>query len=328
MQRLEYLDRAKALAILLVVFGHLARQAPVGAEWYDAAKAVVYMFHMPLFMFLSGYVFWYSQSVDRAIGDFRGFAASRTWRLLVPFVVMAVIIIAGKLFVAHFTGIDRAPESVNSALYNVFFETEKSPVVFIWYIFCLFVYSLATPLLFKLLHGKMKLLLLLSAFVYFIPAPSDFYMNRLVAYYLFFVLGMFVSSNKLCEEVLERYSIVLGVCAVFAIYIFMTVYDAPKLIERGVVGLLIIWPILRFSKTSKVISSKLLIAVGRYSFAIYLFNTIAIGISKLIVLRLSLWSGSLFPLAATILLFSGVALPILAKRFLISRVPIVDRITN
>ena len=58
--RLTDLDRAKGLAILLVVFGHLVPQEdPAGVTWYDPIRIAIYLFHMPFFMYLSGYVtFW------------------------------------------------------------------------------------------------------------------------------------------------------------------------------------------------------------------------------------------------------------------------------
>ena len=62
MVRLEFVDYAKGLAILLVVIGHLLQYNLVGIsakELFD----MIYSFHMPLFMFLSGYVA--SLSIDK-----------------------------------------------------------------------------------------------------------------------------------------------------------------------------------------------------------------------------------------------------------------------
>jgi len=47
--RLEHIDIAKGIGILLVVFGHLPQLSTTGF-----VRAVVYSFHMPLFFFLSG----------------------------------------------------------------------------------------------------------------------------------------------------------------------------------------------------------------------------------------------------------------------------------
>jgi fucose 4-O-acetylase-like acetyltransferase len=51
------LDRAKGLAIVLVVLGHVvARDQPPGVEWYEPFRYAIYRFHMPFFLYLSGTV--------------------------------------------------------------------------------------------------------------------------------------------------------------------------------------------------------------------------------------------------------------------------------
>ena len=56
MTRVQYIDRLKGLAIILVVMGHILgfRQPEDGTE--DGIHTFIYTFHMPLFMFLSGLV--------------------------------------------------------------------------------------------------------------------------------------------------------------------------------------------------------------------------------------------------------------------------------
>src|SRR4051794_39158365 len=56
--RVQYLDAARGLAIVLVVIGHVvARELPEGNDWYGYLKEVIYRFHMPLFMVLTGMSF-------------------------------------------------------------------------------------------------------------------------------------------------------------------------------------------------------------------------------------------------------------------------------
>ena len=51
------LYRAKGIAILLVVLGHIvAREQPPGVEWYEPFRYAIYRFHMPFFLYLSGTV--------------------------------------------------------------------------------------------------------------------------------------------------------------------------------------------------------------------------------------------------------------------------------
>lgn len=55
MNRLISIDIAKALCIILVVVGHYnPGSAP---EWYHIIIRFIYTFHMPLFLFASGYIY-------------------------------------------------------------------------------------------------------------------------------------------------------------------------------------------------------------------------------------------------------------------------------
>lgn len=57
------IDLAKGVAILLVLFGH-SLQYGYGSDytgfWENPLYKIIYSFHMPLFMLISGYLFWYS----------------------------------------------------------------------------------------------------------------------------------------------------------------------------------------------------------------------------------------------------------------------------
>jgi fucose 4-O-acetylase-like acetyltransferase len=53
-QRRRDIDALRGVAICLVVAGHLGFAA-LGSPWL---VGVIYAFHIPLFVFLSGYVLW------------------------------------------------------------------------------------------------------------------------------------------------------------------------------------------------------------------------------------------------------------------------------
>jgi fucose 4-O-acetylase-like acetyltransferase len=54
--RINWVDYAKAIGILLVVYGHVARGIKnsgikIPTDLYEVADSVIYSFHMPLFLF-------------------------------------------------------------------------------------------------------------------------------------------------------------------------------------------------------------------------------------------------------------------------------------
>ncbi|MFI3318918.1 MAG: acyltransferase family protein [Rikenellaceae bacterium] len=58
------IDIAKAICIILVVIGHY--QPSNSPQWYLAIVNIIYSFHMPLFMFASGYVYMMTKRDDES----------------------------------------------------------------------------------------------------------------------------------------------------------------------------------------------------------------------------------------------------------------------
>src|SRR5580704_9173640 len=101
------LDRAKGLGILLVVIGHLvARNSPRDNDWYIALKHALYHFHMPFFMYLSGYVVFLTGAARITPAQWPDFTSRRMYRLLLPFVLFGLVILFGKLVAADFIQVD------------------------------------------------------------------------------------------------------------------------------------------------------------------------------------------------------------------------------
>ena len=84
-ERIEYIDKLKGLAIILVVMGHISEKSmnittsPFNL-FYDS-------FHMPLFMFLSG-IFAYKSFKKWNLYEAIYFLKKKTLRILMPFVVI------------------------------------------------------------------------------------------------------------------------------------------------------------------------------------------------------------------------------------------------
>ena len=91
MQRILSLDIARAICIILVVIGHYYPENSPG--WYDSLHGLIYSFHMPLFMFASGYVYM-ATNKERNYGKF---VWKKVKRLMIPYVVTSFIVITLKL---------------------------------------------------------------------------------------------------------------------------------------------------------------------------------------------------------------------------------------
>jgi len=78
-ERLLDIDRATGIAIALVVLGHLAPgRIYSGAEWYYSLKSVIYTFHMPFFMYLSGVVAYYTYKPAESVKDYKAYVYKKS----------------------------------------------------------------------------------------------------------------------------------------------------------------------------------------------------------------------------------------------------------
>lgn len=128
--RLAWLDYAKAIGIVLVVFGHASRSIgrTSGLVWSDSLQeldAVIYAFHMPLFFLVAGYVAGLQKGQATA-----SFAKLLWWGVAVPYFVWSAIWIGLKALL---------PDAANvpldiSALGNILWQ----PVEHFWFLYHLF----------------------------------------------------------------------------------------------------------------------------------------------------------------------------------------------
>ena len=155
------IDQVRGFAILLVVFGHLvARADPANVHWYEPLRRAVYAFHMPLFLYLSGLAAVLSGAALRPRSELPKVAGARARRLLVPFFGLGVATVLGKLLLGHVMRVDNAPAGFLAGLQGLFWDTGASPALSIWYLFVLFVVSLAAILV---LNGRVGRAVMLVA---------------------------------------------------------------------------------------------------------------------------------------------------------------------
>ncbi|MGC9268544.1 acyltransferase family protein [Acidiphilium sp.] len=330
MRRLD-IDRAKGLAITLVVFGHIvARQDPAHVYWYQPLRRAVYGFHMPFFFYLSGMVSWLAGHVRVPPARWIGLARSRARRLLLPFAVMGMVIIAGKLLASHFMFVDNAPRSLVSGLVDLIWFPSRSPAYSLWYLAVLFALSLLTPVLIWLLRGRLTLLLLVFVALEFATPPWRLYLADICRYGLFFGLGIAAGALGARWTVwIDRWRWpLLGVFASGFVLIALEGRDWPFDLRLLVFGIIAMPALHSLVRSSWLSSDRTLVTIGRYSLMIYLFNTIFIGLAKGLLFHITTWNGDHFPAFLGALMLAGMMGPILLKRTVLRAFPALDRMTE
>jgi fucose 4-O-acetylase-like acetyltransferase len=167
-QRDAFFDNAKYLAIVLVAMGHSWEPLKGDSRILEGVYTVVYSFHMPAFIIISGY---FSRSFDMRPDRLRRLVTG----VLVPYVVFET---AYSLFKRYG---DHDPSMTISLL---------DPWYLTWFLVALFVWRLTTPL-WKSLRWPLPVALGIAMFGSVSPdIGDDLDLQRVLQFLPYFVLGL------------------------------------------------------------------------------------------------------------------------------------------
>lgn len=236
MNRIIALDIAKAICIILVVMGHYVPDN--SPAWYVLVHDVIYTFHMPLFMFVSGYV--YIATKKRiTYGDF---LLKKVRRLMVPYLTTSVMVIVIKLLTQGSMSVDN-PVTIFS-----FVEMFYMPVAgyFLWFIWALWWMFVLVPLF----RGKQKHveLFVLGIVLHFIPfgLPRVFCLEQFSGMLMYFMFGVFVFENDSLHRFLKEFSWIKVACAVAVFILGEFLYFTNGVGTGGMFLLNAMLPLLEF----------------------------------------------------------------------------------
>jgi hypothetical protein len=173
------------------------------------------------------------------------------------------------------------------------------------------------PIMLKLVKQKLELLLLVALALYFVPRTSYFAMEQVFEYMFVFLLGGYAACH------LQRYRILIDRYSCIFITIFVATFALAFLVDipKIVLGLLCL-PALHSLVRWRIFERSFFLRIfGEYTFPIYLMNTMAIGVPSVMMRKYGFWDGPASFIVFPVLLVSGLALPILAQKLFISRVP-------
>ncbi len=321
-KRVSDIDKLKGLAIFLVVLGHIvAREPPAGNEWYVTLKSSLYLFHMPLFMFLSGLILAYTRKPIESVGGYGRYVWGKFLRLMPAYLLFSLIVFSGKLLVGRFLHVDNSVTSVLS-YFDVLTNPLGSYCAYLWYIYVLFVFYALAPIGYAVTKQRIHLLLPVAFGVHFLELPSVFALSSLGEYAFMFCLGCTAGDNY------ERYAKWLGAQGAFFVTPFLVAlcFSVPWGVPKLVLGLMSVPACHAMVGMRLAERWNLLKTLGLYTFPIYLMNTLFIGATKGFMLKIADWDGTNFLWFAPVLLAAGIIGPIVVKEIVFRRLPLLDRI--
>lgn len=285
--RLTYIDIARGICIILVVIGHYQ---PAGTPvWYMQMVDIIYKFHMPLFMYVSGYVYMEFRKPVK----YKDFVWKKFKRLMIPYFLVSLLIISLKLLAER--GMYVQNPVTLSSVYEILYL--PSAGFFLWFVYVLFLIFLIIP--FFNSAKKINILLLIAFVLVIIPVKVTglFCLEQLKNHLFYFVLGCFTCQYPVIRNKISTIPLWAIAIAFILLYIPTTPvspFEINLFVEKclsvglAIIGIAFIINISRLIDLRMVSARKLFVQLSVYSFTIYLFHTTFQGLAKSLLLKLQL----------------------------------------
>lgn len=319
MQRLVFLDIAKTICIILVVVGHYHPEN--SPEWYTMVRKFIYSFHMPLFMFASGYIYI---ATKREHETYKGFIVKKVKRLMVPYLVTSILVISLKLITQ---GDAYVANPVTLSSYAKMFYLPEAGA-FLWFIWALWWMFMVVPL-FKTPKSRLALFVISIVLAYLPLHLTDlFCINQFKGMFVYFMLGVVTFERKDFISRVKIHPLVIYLTFIIVEYLYLFNIGGGILsILNKIVPFMGIAAVLQLSvqMESWVKSDKpnWILQISVSSYIIYLFHTTFEGFAKAVLHKIpGVWNTGndwVFCLTAVIVIVVGVVFPVLLHKYILQK---------
>lgn len=246
---LKYIGYMQAICIILVVAGHSLHMYPDGHHGaMTLGYRLIYSFHMPAFLFVSGFLFDYTSR--KLVGGFAKivqFVKERAQRLLIPFCFLTAVTFVPRALLSGIAD-DNIPLTWLAFVKSFLFE-DSLVLTYFWFIQVLFLLSCVMAVLYYKVADKLalKIVVLALCCVCFlcvnfccddICAVKFFSFGMLVKTGIFFVLGCLCGAFREKFEYVVSHSYLIPVFAALWLISFYLFDGYEQRLWCGVFGIL------------------------------------------------------------------------------------------
>ena len=203
------IDILKGIAAISVIAGHAIQRGMVTGYEENIIFKLIYTYHMPLFMFLSGYTLYLSNPIYN-----KKFLIKRFKRLIIPTILWSYLLYFIKDF--GFVGIKPFVKFPNGILgYSK--KLIAHPDFIIWFLYVVFICNLIFYIGQKLCNKYLIIYLLFITAIIFILPSGYLGIWRIKFHLPIFILGYFIAKYKDLYFKYWKYSLIP--CGIF--YVLM-----------------------------------------------------------------------------------------------------------
>lgn len=155
-RKIEWLSVLQGWSMLLVVVGHVTLSGTFGDIKYPIASTIekiIYSFHMPLFMFTSGYLFYMTKIAKGK--TYREVIVNKLLRLGIPYLFFTCLTFVPKIL---FPALMNHPVDISIQYFiNVFLLMKTNPLGEMWFVVALFILMMLYPIYKSILSTSPKI---------------------------------------------------------------------------------------------------------------------------------------------------------------------------
>jgi len=211
-KRTAWVDYARAIGIVLVVYGHVARGLfnagiPVPQPAYTLADSVVYSFHMPLFFFLSGLFFL--ESLKKRGG--RQLILSKVDTIVYPYVLWSIVQGSVEAALSKFTN--------GKVTWGEVLAFPWAPRAQFWFLYALLLIFVLATILFSVLPKRSAVVLFVMAAILYVAGtqlPRNVILEFVTQNFVYFLFGV-VFYERLMAFDFSSKTVVLAAVAAFVV---------------------------------------------------------------------------------------------------------------
>ncbi len=313
-KKINWLLILQGWAMLWVIIGHsFLGEVGTGPVWENSLTNFAYSFHMPLFMLVSGWLFYKTrlkvienENENEGEWTYKKILKDKVMRLLLPGFVFSVF--AFILKIAFSNEMSRTPGLSLSEILHQYLYPFDNPFRELWFIITLFGFFLLTPLWKFLLKNKFRMYFMLPVLItlnFCHPQTELLCIGRMFEYGIWFYAGVIMAKTEIVDLCFKRHSLLT---LIIGIIIYCVGFEIDKFVTTGG-GIL-------FSFALALLLDKYLPRIFS-SFRSYTYQIFLIGIFAQMAIKI-IYRYIDFPyvLAYILCILAGLYVPVVVSRFL------------
>lgn len=272
--RMSELDVMKFIGIILVVAGHVTRMyTPQGLiptiehnNVLEFITNVIYSFHMPMFVFVSGMTLAFVSARKSSYHAFWPFVRNKAKRLMIPYFIFALFWVLPFMVGYGFR------DFKTYLLNGIILSLDCRHLWYVWMLFNVFILFYILRTIVERLHIPQYCIMIASLLLYVGEAIGGgklpyFQIDSMLEYQFWFILGYMTMIYRQETRMLIPISIIIGFVSAYF-------YAPISLFTFAIIG---VWLTYLLAQRIRCITEyKIINKIVKNSFGIYLFHPIII----------------------------------------------------